>query len=142
MKDEDFVGGEDDDGGSPTDDSGEDDSDASDDGGEGEVEVYLFHINQTLFHQRNHMLDISHLIGTVLIRFQKSSKKEPKKETKSLPPKKKAVAATEEGSSKKRKVKRKKDPNAPKKAMSGFMYFSQMERDVSSSLSFCSTCNS
>ncbi|KAH0869875.1 hypothetical protein HID58_076897 [Brassica napus] len=59
---------------------------------------------------------------------EKSITKEPKKETKSLPPKKKAVA-TEEGSSKKRKVKRKKDPNAPKKAMSGFMYFSQMERD-------------
>ena len=49
MKDEDFVGGEDDDGGSPTDDSGgdDDDSDASDDG-EGEKEVELFHINQTL----------------------------------------------------------------------------------------------
>ncbi|KAJ0254040.1 FACT complex subunit SSRP1 [Hirschfeldia incana] len=60
--------------------------------------------------------------------IEKSNKKEPRKETKSLPPKKKAVA-TEEGSSKKRKVKRKKDPNAPKKAMSGFMYFSQMERD-------------
>ena len=67
--------------------------------------------------------------------------KEPKKETKSLPPKKKAVA-TEEGSSKKRKVKRKKDPNAPKKAMSGFMYFSQMERDVSSFSLLCSTFNS
>ncbi|CAF2089966.1 unnamed protein product [Brassica napus] len=60
---------------------------------------------------------------------EKSIKKESKKETKSLPPKKKAVATEEEGSSKKRKVKRKKDPNAPKKAMSGFMYFSQMERD-------------
>ncbi|CAN7080262.1 unnamed protein product [Brassica oleracea var. botrytis] len=59
---------------------------------------------------------------------EKSITKEPKKETKSLPPKKKAVA-TEEGSSRKRKVKRKKDPNASKKAMSGFMYFSQMERD-------------
>ena len=31
---------------------------------------------------------------------------------------------------KKKKQKRKKDPNAPKKAMSGFMFFSQMEREV------------
>ena len=48
-----------------------------------------------------------------------------------MPLKKKALA-TEEGSSKKKTQKKKKDPNAPKKAMSGFMYFSQMERDVSS----------
>ncbi|EOA23621.1 hypothetical protein CARUB_v10016819mg [Capsella rubella] len=98
-EDEDFVMGEDDDGGSPTDDSGEDDSDASEGGG-GEKE--------------------------------KSIKKEPKREapssSKGLPPKKK-VLATEEGSSKKKKQKKKKDPNAPKRAMSGFMFFSQMERD-------------
>ncbi|CAH2045028.1 unnamed protein product, partial [Thlaspi arvense] len=95
-----FVMDDDDDGGSPTDESGEDDSDASDGGG-GEKE--------------------------------KSIKKEPKKEassssSKGLPQKKKAVA-TEEGGSKKKKQKKKKDPNAPKRAMSGFMYFSQMERD-------------
>ncbi|KAG2301470.1 hypothetical protein Bca4012_059731 [Brassica carinata] len=62
---------------------------------------------------------------------EKSVKKEPKKEassSKGLPLKKKALA-TEEGSSKKKTQKKKKDPNAPKKAMSGFMYFSQMERD-------------
>ncbi|ESQ32633.1 hypothetical protein EUTSA_v10003803mg [Eutrema salsugineum] len=98
-EDEDFVMGEDDDGGSPTDESGEDDSDGSDGGG-GEKE--------------------------------KSIKKEPKREasssSKGLPPKKKALV-TEEGSSKKRKQKKKKDPNAPKRAMSGFMFFSQMERD-------------
>ncbi|KAJ4888206.1 FACT complex subunit SSRP1 [Raphanus sativus] len=99
-EDEDFVGAEDDDGGSPTDDSGEDDdSDASDADG-GEKE--------------------------------KSFKKEPKKEassSKGLPLKKKAMATEEGGSSKKKTQKKKKDPNAPKKAMSGFMYFSQMERD-------------
>lgn len=32
---------------------------------------------------------------------------------------------------KKKKQKKKKDPNAPKKAMSGFMFFSQSEREVS-----------
>ncbi|CAN8266030.1 unnamed protein product [Cochlearia groenlandica] len=99
--DEDFVGVGEDDGGSPTDDSGADDSDAS--GGsdsEGEKE--------------------------------KPVKKEPKREassSKGLPPKKKALVAEEGGSSKKKKQKRKKDPNAPKRAMSGFMFFSQMERD-------------
>ncbi|KFK33752.1 hypothetical protein AALP_AA5G055500 [Arabis alpina] len=62
---------------------------------------------------------------------EKSIKKDNKREassSKGLPPKKKALA-TEEGSSKKKKQKKKKDPNAPKRAMSGFMYFSQMERD-------------
>ncbi|KAJ9135182.1 hypothetical protein P3X46_032391 [Hevea brasiliensis] len=34
-----------------------------------------------------------------------------------------------EDASKKKKQKKKKDPNAPKKAMSGFMFFSQMERE-------------
>ncbi|KAJ0245391.1 FACT complex subunit SSRP1 [Hirschfeldia incana] len=98
-EDEDFVGAEDDDGGSPTDDSGEDDDSDASDVDGGEKE--------------------------------KSVKKEPKKEassSKGLPLKKKALA-TEEGSSKKKIQKKKKDPNAPKKAMSGFMYFSQMERD-------------
>lgn len=32
---------------------------------------------------------------------------------------------------KKKKQKKKKDPNAPKKAISGFMFFSQSEREVS-----------
>ncbi|KAF2598112.1 hypothetical protein F2Q68_00011775 [Brassica cretica] len=98
-EDEDFVGAEDDDGGSPTDDSSEDDDS-----------------------------DASDADG---VEKEKSVKKEPKKEassSKGLPLKKKALA-TEEGSSKKKTQKKKKDPNAPKKAMSGFMYFSQMERD-------------
>jgi len=36
----------------------------------------------------------------------------------------------EEDGTKKRKQKKKKDPNAPKRAMSGFMFFSQAEREV------------
>lgn len=133
MKDEDFVGGDDDDdGGSPTDDSGEDDSDASE-GSDGEKEVKT--ISHSSLHQQIRMFKVSDLIP-VIDSFQKSVKKEPKKEassSKGLPPKRKPVA-TEEGSSKKKKQKKKKDPNAPKRAMSGFIFFSQMERDVSSSL--------
>nr|VDD26410.1 unnamed protein product [Brassica oleracea] len=70
------------------------------------------------------------LVTLTEARKEKSVKKEPKKGLvlKGLPLKKKALA-TEEGSSKKKTQKKKKDPNAPKKAMSGFMYFSQMERD-------------
>lgn len=138
MKDEDFVGGDDDDdGGSPTDDSGEDDSDASE-GSDEEKEVKtVSHSSPKLFHQQIRMFKVSDLIP-VIDSFQKSVKKEPKKEassSKGLPPKRKPVA-TEEGSSKKKKQKKKKDPNAPKRAMSGFIFFSQMERDVSSSLLF------
>lgn len=61
MKDEDFVGGEDDDGGSPTDDSGgeDDDSDASDDG-KGEKEVELFHINRTLSPAKSYLILFVH----------------------------------------------------------------------------------
>lgn len=35
---------------------------------------------------------------------------------------------------KKKKQKKKKDPNAPKRAMTGFIFFSQMEREVGSFL--------
>ncbi|CAJ2653388.1 unnamed protein product [Trifolium pratense] len=64
--------------------------------------------------------------------IEKPAKKEPKKD---LPPsnskasssKKKSKDADEDG--KKRKPKKKKDPNAPKRALSGFMFFSQMERE-------------
>ncbi|XP_010528322.1 PREDICTED: FACT complex subunit SSRP1 [Tarenaya hassleriana] len=63
---------------------------------------------------------------------EKSSKKETKKEaassSKGLPPKKKPREGGED-SGKKKKQKKKKDPNAPKRAMSGFMFFSQMERE-------------
>lgn len=51
--------------------------------------------------------------------------------------KKKSKDAEEEG--KKKKQKKKKDPNAPKRAMSGFMFFSQMEREVG--FFFCSYCH-
>ncbi|XP_021808798.1 FACT complex subunit SSRP1 isoform X1 [Prunus avium] len=98
-EDEDFVIDKDD-GGSPTDDSGEDDSDASESGAEKE--------------------------------FQKPAKKEPKREPStskvSSSKKQKSKDGGEDGA-KKKKQKKKKDPNAPKRAMSGFMFFSQMERE-------------
>lgn len=67
--------------------------------------------------------------------FQKPAKKEAKKEAapKSSSSKRKPKDGDEDGS-KKRKPKKKKDPNAPKRAMSGFMFFSQTEREVSCSL--------
>ncbi|KAJ9683614.1 hypothetical protein PVL29_019260 [Vitis rotundifolia] len=63
---------------------------------------------------------------------EKPSKKESKKEpsaSKASSSKKKPKDGDEDGS-KKRKQKKKKDPNAPKRAMSGFMFFSQTEREV------------
>jgi hypothetical protein len=65
-------------------------------------------------------------------KFQKPAKKESRKETssKASSSKKKSRDGDEDGS-KKKKQKKKKDPNAPKRAMSGFMFFSQMEREVS-----------
>jgi hypothetical protein len=66
----------------------------------------------------------------MMTNFQKPAKKEPKKD---LPSKastsKKSKDADDEGGVKK-KQKKKKDPNAPKRALSGFMFFSQMEREV------------
>lgn len=62
---------------------------------------------------------------------EKPAKKELKKEpsaSKATPAKKKSKDG-EEDASKRRKPKRKKDPNAPKRAMSGFMFFSQSERE-------------
>ncbi|KAL5806615.1 hypothetical protein ACOSQ4_029348 [Xanthoceras sorbifolium] len=62
---------------------------------------------------------------------EKPSKKESKKEpssSKASTSKKKTRDADDDGS-KKKKQKKKKDPNAPKRAMSGFMFFSQMERE-------------
>ncbi|AES99589.1 putative chromatin remodeling & transcriptional activation HMG family [Medicago truncatula] len=99
-EDEDFVAEKDDEG-SPTDDSGADDSDASQSGDEKEI----------------------------------PAKKEPKKDlsskasasTSTSTSKKKSKDADEDG--KKKKQKKKKDPNAPKRGMSGFMFFSQMERE-------------
>ena len=66
--------------------------------------------------------------------FQKPAKKESRKEPStskvSSSKKQKTKDAGEDGS-KKKKQKKKKDPNAPKRAMSGFMFFSNTERDVS-----------
>ncbi|XP_042755251.1 FACT complex subunit SSRP1 isoform X3 [Lactuca sativa] len=100
-EDEDFVA-EKDDSGSPTDDSGGDDSDGSDSGGEKE----------------------------------RIPKKESKKEASgsktaaaSSSKKKSKGGAGDEDGAKKKKQKKKKDPNAPKRAMSGFMFFSQLERE-------------
>lgn len=62
--------------------------------------------------------------------FQKPAKKEPKKDlsSKASSSKKRSKDADVDGV--KKKQKKKKDPNAPKRALSGFMFFSQMEREV------------
>lgn len=81
----------------------------------------------------NHLRSIFiKLVNHILIKFQMPSKKESKKEpsaSKASSSKKKPKDGDEDGS-KKRKQKKKKDPNAPKRAMSGFMFFSQTEREV------------
>ncbi|GAV70260.1 LOW QUALITY PROTEIN: HMG_box domain-containing protein/SSrecog domain-containing protein/Rtt106 domain-containing protein, partial [Cephalotus follicularis] len=62
---------------------------------------------------------------------EEKTKKESRKEPSSSKPsssKKKPKDGDEDGS-KKKKQKKKKDPNAPKRALSGFMFFSQMERE-------------
>ncbi|EEF45015.1 FACT complex subunit SSRP1 [Ricinus communis] len=56
---------------------------------------------------------------------RKESTKEPS--SSKAAPKKRSKDGNDDG--KKKKQKKKKDPNAPKKAMSGFMFFSQMERE-------------
>lgn len=81
---------------------------------------------------RNFYVKLVNHILLKLIKFQKPSKKESKKEpsaSKASSSKKKPKDGDEDGS-KKRKQKKKKDPNAPKRAMSGFMFFSQTEREV------------
>lgn len=67
--------------------------------------------------------------------IQKPAKKEKKDpaSSKASSSKKKPKDGDEdedEDGSKKKKPKRKKDPNAPKRAMSGFIFFSQAEREV------------
>lgn len=66
----------------------------------------------------------------MMANFQKPAKKEIKKDvsSKASTSKKKSKDADEDG--KKKKQKKKKDPNAPKRALSGFMFFSQMAREV------------
>ncbi|CAI0374958.1 unnamed protein product [Linum tenue] len=63
--------------------------------------------------------------------MQKPIKKDSAKEASSSKPmsKGKKVREGEEDGSKKKKPKKKKDPNAPKKALSGYMFFSQTERE-------------
>lgn len=61
--------------------------------------------------------------------MKKDSKKEPST-SKASSSRVKSKDGGEDGP-KKKKQKKKKDPNAPKKAMSGFMFFSQSEREVS-----------
>ncbi|KAF4350909.1 hypothetical protein CsatB_021651 [Cannabis sativa] len=58
---------------------------------------------------------------------KKDTKKEPSS-SKASSSKKKSKDGDEDGP-KKKKQKKKKDPNAPKRALSGFMFFSQMERE-------------
>nr|XP_043632672.1 FACT complex subunit SSRP1-like isoform X2 [Erigeron canadensis] len=57
----------------------------------------------------------------------------PKKESKKKPTVSKVSSSkkrnNDEGPSQSKKQKKKKDPNAPKKALSGFMFFSQLERE-------------
>ncbi|KAI3974171.1 hypothetical protein MKX01_033422 [Papaver californicum] len=63
---------------------------------------------------------------------EKPTKKESKKEastSKPAPVSKRKPKDGDEDGGKKKKPKKKKDPNAPKKAMSGFMFFSQTERE-------------
>ncbi|XP_071706635.1 FACT complex subunit SSRP1-like [Rutidosis leptorrhynchoides] len=57
---------------------------------------------------------------------KKESKKEPVASKTSSSSKKRS---NDDGTSKKRKQKKIKDPNAPKRALSGFMFFSQLERE-------------
>ncbi|WVZ15664.1 hypothetical protein V8G54_013230 [Vigna mungo] len=106
-EDSDFVADKDDEG-SPTDDSGADDSDDSDSGDEKEA---------------------SGSCDTLIVtNFQKPVKKESKKDlpSKATTSKKKSK---DDDDGKKKKQKKKKDPNAPKRAMSGFMFFSKLERE-------------
>ncbi|XP_047310113.1 FACT complex subunit SSRP1 isoform X1 [Impatiens glandulifera] len=102
-EDSDFVIDKDD-GGSPTDDSGEDGSDGSDTGDEKEKPAKVEIV-----------------------------KKEPLKGSSSKSSKSKDVAAADgDGAPKAKKQKKsskKKDPNAPKKAMSAYLYFSQSQRE-------------
>uniref|UniRef100_A0A7S0RR61 FACT complex subunit SSRP1 n=1 Tax=Pyramimonas obovata TaxID=1411642 RepID=A0A7S0RR61_9CHLO len=107
-EDEDFVAEEESDGGEPTDSSSDSEaSDASQDkgsgGSDGEGEPKKKRKKE---------------------KEEKEKKEKPKKAT---PTKKQKV--NEDGTPvKAKKPKKKKDPNAPKKALSGFMYFSQVNR--------------
>ncbi|PPD73410.1 hypothetical protein GOBAR_DD29669 [Gossypium barbadense] len=67
------------------------------------------------------------LVTVEMRKRQKPAKRDPRKEaSSSKATKKKSKDGQDDGKKKKR---RKKDPNAPKRAMSGFMFFSQVERE-------------
>lgn len=97
-EDEDFKGGGSDDGGSPTEGSDSESGSGADSGGEG---------------------------GEGGERKKSKKEKKEKAEKSSTPKKRKEKAEPAEGGKKKRA---KKDKNAPKGALSAFMYFSQSER--------------
>lgn len=71
------------------------------------------------------------VFDNLILPLQKPAKKEVKKDTIPKTSAKRKSKDGDEDGSKKRKQKKKKDPNAPKRAMSGFMFFSQNEREVS-----------
>ncbi|KAK9061744.1 hypothetical protein SSX86_018927 [Deinandra increscens subsp. villosa] len=60
---------------------------------------------------------------------EKMTKKESKKDAASSKTSSSRKRNNNEDGSKKKKQKKKKDPNAPKRALSGFMFFSQLERE-------------
>ncbi|KAI3799156.1 hypothetical protein L1987_34446 [Smallanthus sonchifolius] len=60
---------------------------------------------------------------------ERITKKESKKEAAASKTSSSKKKNNNDDGSKKRKQKKKKDPNAPKRAMSGFMFFSQLERE-------------
>lgn len=82
---------------------------------------------------------LSHIyISGFLLNLQKYGKKESRKDSTSQKPsvsKKKSRVGEEDASKKRRK--QKKDPNAPKKAMSGYNFFLQNESEVSSCIVCC-----
>jgi structure-specific recognition protein 1 len=66
--------------------------------------------------------------------LQNPGKKDFKREVSSSKAVAKRKSRDGEESQKKRKPKKKKDPNAPKRSKSAYVFFSQMEREVGSLL--------
>lgn len=136
LQDEDFVA-EKDDSGSPTDVSEGEDSDASDNGGEKEVYTSLHFLLILGVHCQVSTFSSS----LVLLPIQKLVKKGPEKEPLAFPKEATSRKRTrakdgEEDGVRKKKQKKKKDPNAPKKPLSAFMFFSKAEREVGISILF------
>jgi len=112
-EDEDFVAEEDSDGGEPT-DSSSDDSDASDGSAPGSGSE-----DGDKKRKKTEKKDKKE-------KKEKVEKPEKKEKVKKATPTKKQKVEKPEGKAK--KPKKKKDPNAPKKGLSGFMFFSQVNR--------------